>query len=144
MVEFGKRLGEALLPSAMIGLSGTLGAGKTTLIQGIGRGLGVGSDVTSPTFTLAVPYHGRLAMLHVDAYRISELVEVDDLALDDWIEDGGVVLVEWFERIASALPPRDLTIEIEIGADNAREVTLTPFSELGRSVVSAVRVSRDG
>lgn len=144
MTELGERLGNALVPSTMVGLSGTLGAGKTTLIQGIGRGLRVGTDVTSPTFTLAIPYQGRLGMLHVDAYRISDLVEVDDLALDDWIEDGGVVVVEWFERVASALPPRDLTVEIEIADEDGRQVTLTPHSETGRTVVRQLRESLSG
>ena len=144
MNDLGARLGGGLVPSTMIGLSGTLGAGKTTLIQGVGRGLNIESEVTSPTFTLAVPYHGRMGMLHVDAYRISDLVEVDDLALDDWIEEGGVVLVEWFERVAAALPPLDLKVEIEIVGEGTRSVAVTPLSKNGQTIIRRLRRSMSG
>jgi tRNA threonylcarbamoyladenosine biosynthesis protein TsaE len=121
--EIGRRLGERLTEGVVIGLSGTLGTGKTRLTQGIGMGLGVPAEtITSPTYTLCVPHLGRLELVHIDAYRISDDTEVDELGLDELIEDGAVLVIEWAERIATALPPIDLQILLEHNDDQSRTI----------------------
>src|SRR5713226_4230931 len=100
----GEALGRRLAPGDVVCLAGPLGAGKTTLAQGIGRGLGVEEVVNSPTFTLVQEYGGRLPVYHLDVYRLSSPEEAADLALDEMLSAGGVVLIEWSERIAPLLP----------------------------------------
>ncbi len=128
--ELGRRLGIQLQPGTVIGLSGTLGAGKTRLTQGIGLGLGVPSDsIVSPTFTLCVPYQGRLRLLHLDAYRIQDPSEIDELGLDEAVEDGAVLIIEWHERFAAFFPPLDLRINLELIDDQGRRVIVENLTE---------------
>ncbi|MDQ1722234.1 MAG: tRNA threonylcarbamoyladenosine biosynthesis protein TsaE, partial [Pseudonocardiales bacterium] len=92
---FGSRLAELLRPGDLLVLTGPLGAGKTALAQGIGAGLGVPGRVLSPTFVIArVHAGGRIPLVHVDAYRLGSLAEVDDLDLDVALADS-VTVVEW-------------------------------------------------
>ena len=99
MHDLGARLATLLRPGDLVVLSGGLGAGKTTLTQGIGRGLRVRGDVTSPTFVIARVHPslvGGPALVHVDAYRLGSLDEIDDLDLDTSLESS-VTVVEWGE-----------------------------------------------
>jgi tRNA threonylcarbamoyladenosine biosynthesis protein TsaE len=105
MRELGRRLAELLRPGDLVVLSGDLGAGKTTLTQGLGAGLGVRGDVTSPTFVIARVHPstvGGPALVHVDAYRLESLAEVDDLDLDAALEES-VTVVEWGAGLVEAL-----------------------------------------
>jgi tRNA threonylcarbamoyladenosine biosynthesis protein TsaE len=96
-----ERLGEALarllLPRDVVLLVGDLGAGKTTLVRGLVRGLGGADKVTSPTFTLRHEYQTTPALTHVDCWRLAEPDELDDLGLDEVIADGGALVIEWGE-----------------------------------------------
>ena len=102
----GERLAAALRPGDLLVLSGPLGAGKTSLTQGLGAGLGVRGDVTSPTFVLARAHRGPLPLLHVDAYRLRDAgaraLDLADLDLEAALEDG-VVVVEWGEGLVEDL-----------------------------------------
>ena len=114
MAALGQRLAGDLRAGDLILLSGDLGAGKTTLTRGIGRGLGVRGAVTSPTFVIARVHPappGRPALVHVDAYRLSSLAEVDDLDLDAAQEDS-VTVVEWGRGLAEDLAADRLEIDI--------------------------------
>lgn len=95
-------------------LVGDLGAGKTAFVQGFAASLGVTAPVTSPTFTLANRYEGRLVVNHLDVYRFDCPEEVSDLALPEILDDG-VTLVEWGDTIASALPSEHLSVNIRFG-----------------------------
>lgn len=124
------RLAGVLRPGDLILLEGDLGAGKTTFTQGLARALGVGGAVTSPTFVLVnvYPTPAGFDLVHVDVYRLDLLSEVVDLALPEMLEDGAVVVVEWGERAAAALPGDHLRVRIEIDAsdEGTRTVTLEP------------------
>ena len=109
----GEALGRRLGPGDVVCLMGPLGAGKTTLAQGIARGLEVRDVVNSPTFTLVQEYAGRLPVYHLDVYRISGPEEAADLALEEMLAAGGVVMIEWPERIAPLLPADRLEIRLE-------------------------------
>src|SRR3546814_17800025 len=85
-------------------LAGELGAGKTAFVQGFGAALGVDQPITSPTFTLAHQYEGKLVLHHRDVYRLERLAEIEDIGVSDRLDGGGVVLIEWGDAVAPAMP----------------------------------------
>ena len=108
LARFGEELARRLRPppAVVVAVSGELGAGKTTLIRAVARALGVTEPVTSPTFALVHRYAGSAgAVYHVDAYRLRRAADAADLGLDDMLAEPSVVLIEWPERLAEALPP---------------------------------------
>lgn len=106
-------------------LSGDLGAGKTAFAQGLGAGLEVSDPITSPTFTLANRYDGRLRLHHLDVYRLTSIDEVADLDIAGLLDDDAVTAIEWGETVLPALPPTYLEIRFTFGGgDDDREVRL--------------------
>lgn len=124
---YGAKLAGVLRAGDLVVLAGPLGAGKTALVQGIGAGLGVRGPVVSPTFVIArVHRGGRLPLVHVDAYRLHSLDEVDDLDLDVDLADS-VMVVEWGTGLVEQLADAHLAIDIERAADSdERTLTLHP------------------
>jgi tRNA threonylcarbamoyladenosine biosynthesis protein TsaE len=123
---FGRRLATILRAGDLIVLSGPLGAGKTALTQGVGAGLEVAGRVVSPTFVIArVHRGGRVPLVHVDAYRLGSLAEVDDLDLDVETSDA-VTVVEWGQGLVEQLTGEWLLVSLERADDSEeRRVTLT-------------------
>jgi len=122
----------------VIGLSGELGAGKTTLVGGLLAALGHEGPARSPTYTLIEPY--RLAgrdLYHCDLYRLRDPSELDDLGLRDLLVGPAVLLVEWPERAAERLPEPDLALLLEY-ENQGRALTLVPGSDAGRTVVAGL------
>ncbi|GAA4095955.1 tRNA (adenosine(37)-N6)-threonylcarbamoyltransferase complex ATPase subunit type 1 TsaE [Nonomuraea soli] len=132
MRAFGVRLAQRLGAGDLVILSGPLGAGKTTLVQGIAEGLKVRGPITSPTFVISRVHPslcGGPALVHVDAYRLGGDLEVDDLDLDASLEDS-VTIVEWGEGKVEGLSEERLEIHISrSGSGETREITMT---EIGR------------
>jgi len=128
--RIGMRLGDLMRSGDIICLSGDLGAGKTTLVQGITRGWGSTDEATSPTFVLVNTYRrsdGNV-LNHLDAYRLQDALEAEALDLDMLIEAGPLV-VEWPERILAALPESNLWIAMDWVADEHRRMLFTPHGE---------------
>ena len=122
----GRNLADLLRPGDLVVLAGPLGAGKTALTQGIGAGLGVPGPVTSPTFVLArVHRGGRLPLVHVDAYRLGSVADVDDLDLDATAEEA-VTVVEWGHGLVEQLADEHLIVELDRRDDDVRTVRLVP------------------
>lgn len=121
-IELGRRIGACIEPGDVIALVGRLGAGKTHLSKGLALGLGVpdSRQVNSPTFVLVNEYTGRSAIHHIDAYRLTDPLELDALGFDERIADGAVVIVEWADRVAGAMPRQTLWIEIDTPDDTTR------------------------
>ena len=124
-----RRLGETLArmlgPGDVVALAGDLGAGKTQFVKGLARGLGVVESVHSPTFILANEHRsGRLPLFHVDAYRVSGAAEAIGFGLADYLDEEGVTVVEWAERIQDALPAERLWIEFRHIGDQERELRM--------------------
>jgi tRNA threonylcarbamoyladenosine biosynthesis protein TsaE len=118
-------LAELARAGDVILLAGDLGAGKTAFVQGFGRGLGITDPITSPTFTLAHEYEGRLRVHHVDVYRLENLSEVFDIGLPELLDDDAVVIVEWGDAIVPAIPKDYLEVRIELGdGEDDRTITL--------------------
>ncbi|MEM8953589.1 MAG: tRNA (adenosine(37)-N6)-threonylcarbamoyltransferase complex ATPase subunit type 1 TsaE [Verrucomicrobiota bacterium] len=125
MISLGAELGGGLLGGEVIGLAGPLGAGKTHFVKGLAAGVGCRAEVTSPTFTLVHEYlGGKFPIYHFDFYRLETELELEDLGWEDYVEgDRGVVVVEWANRYARALPEGALWWEIGFGGDeDKREV----------------------
>ncbi|SCL13189.1 tRNA threonylcarbamoyladenosine biosynthesis protein TsaE [Micromonospora rhizosphaerae] len=133
--EFGRRLAGVLHAGDLLLLTGPLGAGKTALTQGIGAGLGVRGDITSPTFVIARVHRpdptrgGRVALVHADAYRLGDAAdpraEIDDLDLDASVDES-VTVVEWGEGMVEQLTDAHLRVRIDRREDDTRVVTLEP------------------
>lgn len=124
--ELGRKIGASLLPDEIIGLTGSLGAGKTTLIQGIAEGVNVKDYLTSPTFILVNEYQGRIPLFHIDLYRIEDLSELEDLGIEEYFMRGGVCLIEWAERMELLFPERAEKIEIEVISERERKILFSP------------------
>jgi len=119
-------LAEFVVAKDLLLLVGDLGAGKTAFTQGFGKSLGVTDPITSPTFTLAKGYSGRLTLHHLDVYRIEDLEEVRDLALPELLEGDSVTVIEWGDQIIPAIPQNYLEVRFEYGStDNERNVTIS-------------------
>lgn len=125
MKAFGRRLGAALGAGDTVGLIGPLGAGKTTLTQGIAEGLGVSSrrHVASPTFALVNEHPGRVSLVHVDLYRVRDASELRELGLDETF-DRAAVVIEWIDRFPDAAPADHLGITIAFAPDDGRRLSL--------------------
>ncbi|MFH1719820.1 MAG: tRNA (adenosine(37)-N6)-threonylcarbamoyltransferase complex ATPase subunit type 1 TsaE [Planctomycetota bacterium] len=124
-VEFGRRLGSQLRGGEVIGICGPLGSGKTHLIKGIADGAGAKNpkDVTSPTFVIVNEYKGRLDIFHIDAYRLNSVFEFDMLGFDDFCYPQSVVLIEWADKVESALEALDyIRISLEHAGETIRKI----------------------
>jgi len=124
----------------VIGLEGGLGAGKTTFARGALHGLGVPEDtaVTSPTFALLHHYAGRLPVVHADFYRLTDEVELEELGVDELVEDGAVLFIEWGRKFPGMASRTVLWVELEIISEVARRVRLCPQGGRGAEIIGAL------
>ena len=136
-----RSIAAALEGGDVIGLEGGLGAGKTSFARGAVHGLGVPEEtaVTSPTFALLHQYQGRLPIAHADFYRLSDEVDVDELGVDELLDEGAVLFVEWGRKFPRMAGRMVLWVELEIVSDIARRARLHPQGARGDAIISAVR-----
>ena len=136
----GVRLGQRARAGDFIACCGTLGAGKTTFVQGFAEGYGVGAHeyVRSPTFALVHVYRGLTPLYHFDFYRLSCFSEVQDIGFEEYLEARGVVLVEWADKFPQLLPAERLEVSFRIVASGERCVQWVAYDMLyGRYFLSA-------
>ena len=128
----GEKLGSAARENMVFLLEGDLGAGKTTLTQGIARGLGIRRNVTSPTFTILKVYQGRMPLYHIDAYRLEGMVQ--DLGFEELMEDDGLTVIEWSQFVSWLIPDEYLRVTITLLEDDRRRFVMeangTQYEEL--------------
>ena len=122
-VKKGKELGSALKAGDIVALYGDLGAGKTAFTRGIAAGLGIKAHVSSPTFTIVNEYPGKIPLFHFDLYRLADEAELFDIGWHDYLERGGVCVIEWSEKAATAMPPEAVTVNIEIIDGDTRGIS---------------------
>jgi tRNA threonylcarbamoyladenosine biosynthesis protein TsaE len=139
MQALGERLGRALRAGDVVALVGPLGAGKTTFVQGLARGLGVAPErhVASPTFALVNEHPGRVPLVHADLYRIASRAELPELGLDDAF-DRAAVAIEWLDRFPDAAPADRLELTIAIEPDGARRIALAGAGPRGQALARAL------
>lgn len=123
----GRALGALLRAGDVVALSGELGAGKTIFTRGIAEGAGATGHIASPTFTFIREYHGPVTMFHADLYRLEEPAQLEDIGLDEILDAGGIVVIEWAEKARALLPAEYLWAELRFTEqDDAREIEFMP------------------
>ncbi len=123
--QLGGNLGRSLFPGSIVTLVGELGSGKTTLVQGIGQGLGINNIIKSPSFVIIHEYSGRVPLYHLDLYRLAGTEEISSLGYEEYFyEKNGIVAIEWAEKMKDLLPPEFLKIKLEIVNLSKRKITL--------------------
>lgn len=140
----GEAIAELLEPGDVVSLTGEPGAGKTTFVQGVGRGLGVTDTITSPTFVLIREYDGRLHLYHLDVYRLGRIQDVIDLGFEEMADGDGVTLIEWGDAIEVMLREEFLQVDLTVPHDTERRVRLVPTgpSWLAREAALQAAVAR--
>lgn len=122
--RLGRILGEHGQKGDVLLLNGDLGAGKTTMTQGIAWGLGVSEYARSPTFVLVVPYQGRVPLYHIDMYRVGSIAEALELGMDEYLFGDGVCVVEWANNVAALFPSENLSVYLEAEDEQVRRILL--------------------
>jgi tRNA threonylcarbamoyladenosine biosynthesis protein TsaE len=127
--KLGEIIGTSVTGGTVLALTGDLGSGKTAFVQGLARGLEVPDDyyITSPSYTLINEYPGRFPLFHVDLYRISNPMDMEDLGLYEILHNSGIVAIEWADRIEKKLLPDSITIRFEITDDDTRKICITAY-----------------
>ncbi len=143
--RIGRALAAQLQADDVLVMLGDMGAGKSEFTRGLARGLGVTGYVTSPTFTILQVYDsGRLPLYHFDWYRLSNPEELYELSMDEYLQNGGVAVIEWPSRAQEAVPESYLEVELCPTGDDSRRITFTPvgdFRPLDEAALTAAMVA---
>jgi tRNA threonylcarbamoyladenosine biosynthesis protein TsaE len=136
----GRLIGQAISGGEVLGLCGTLGSGKTTLVRGIAEGLEAEpAEVTSPTFVLIHEYHGRLLLAHADLYRLHSETEVLAIGLEEYFNETTVAAIEWADKFTGALPVDRLDMLLEHRTSRTRCLTLRASGFCSEKLLTAIR-----
>ncbi len=125
--KLGKSIGAMVTPGTVLALTGDLGSGKTSFVQGLAKGLEVPDEyyITSPSYTLINEYPGRHPLFHVDLYRILDPIDIEDIGLYEILDDNAVVAIEWADRVEQAFLPDPISIHFEITDDETRDICIS-------------------
>lgn len=123
-MAFADKLASHLSSGDVLTLNGDLGAGKTTFVKGLAKGLHIKRNVNSPTYTIIKEYNGRLPLYHMDVYRLEN--DSEDLGYDEYFDGDGVTVIEWADKIADWLPEERLNLFIRRTSETGREIKLKP------------------
>ena len=123
-IAFGARLARRLKKGDVVALAGELGAGKTVLVKGIAKGLGVRDirSVNSPSFVIVKEYRGSMPLTHFDIYRLDSPSTLNEIGYDEYVYGDGVTVIEWADKIRSLLPRRSIEITITLRPDGTRSI----------------------
>lgn len=142
--KLGEEISKFLFEGSVITLDGDLGAGKTTLTKGVGKGLGIDEEINSPTFNILKCYfNDKLNLYHIDAYRLEDVpAEGKNIGLEEVIEGDGVCLIEWPLYIKEMIPFDSLSVEIHNVGGNERKITLSSNSPKYKNLLEVLKEGR--
>ncbi len=123
-IERGKEFAKQLQPGSLVALYGDLGAGKTQFVKGICRTFEVAETVNSPTFTIVNEYHGTMPVFHIDLYRMKNIEEIFGIGFDEYLDSGGICLVEWAEKLDGIIPESRYEVKMSVVDDSTREISI--------------------
>ena len=124
-IAIGEKIGLLLQKGDVIAMTGTLGAGKTTITKGIAKALGVEENITSPTFCLISEYSGKkLPLYHMDVYRLEGAEDFINLGVEEMLYGDGVCIIEWSEKVMSELPKKTIKMTLTPESDGSRTITV--------------------
>ena len=141
--KIGRRIGTKAQSGDVLLLVGDLGAGKTTLTQGILWGLGGTEYARSPTFVLVNEYPARLTMYHMDLYRLNSIEEIEDLGLDEYLYGNDLCVVEWADKAPGYFPVNHAVVQLEVIDDQTRRVTVSSETAYLDRLVMAIAGGAD-
>ena len=143
-VRWAERLSDLLKPENVIALNGDLGAGKTRFVRAVAASLGIDeADVSSPTYMIVQNYPGELLLHHFDLYRVREEEELYESGCDEFLEGGGVCLIEWASRFPEFLPDDHLEVGIEITGEQSRKLTIKAFGSEHERIIAGLKCFLD-
>ncbi|NNK86439.1 MAG: tRNA (adenosine(37)-N6)-threonylcarbamoyltransferase complex ATPase subunit type 1 TsaE [Desulfobacterales bacterium] len=141
-LSLGKNIGKMLKAGVIIALTGDLGSGKTSFVQGLAKGLDVSEKyyITSPTFTLINEYPGRFRLSHIDLYRIEDPLELDELGFYEIIDSNNVIAIEWADKFLDEFTSGYLDIKIKILGDQSRRITITACGQENINLINKLEL----
>lgn len=136
----GELLGEVVPKGTVLTLEGDLGSGKTTLVQGLAKGLGVSDTyyITSPTYTLIHEYRGKCRFFHVDLYRLTNSLELEELGLEEILSGDAVVAIEWPDRLPRNYPETRLSIKLDAVDEDIRKIIISPLGLENQDLIGEI------
>ena len=125
-MQIGEKLAKQLSRCDVVLLYGDLGSGKTTFTKGVGKGRGVKNtrQINSPTFVLIKEHEARVPLYHLDLYRLDNLQDIEDIAIEEYIYGDGVAIIEWAEKMKSILPKKHISVKFKIKGENERDIKI--------------------
>ena len=138
--NLGRKLGSRLTAGTVVALTGDLGSGKTSLVKGLGRGLGVPGDyhITSPSYTLVNEYPARHPLFHVDLYRLEGPDDFEDIGLYEILTGDGVVVIEWADKLGDGLPAEHISIHLLILGETSRKLRMTGHGHAASNMIQGL------
>jgi tRNA threonylcarbamoyladenosine biosynthesis protein TsaE len=141
-INVGEQLGRILCKGDVVCLDGDLGAGKTSFVSGVGKGLGIQDSISSPTFTIVNEYDTVLPLFHFDVYRVFDLDELFMIGFEEYFDDRGVVVIEWANQIEELLPKDYLKVKINLyETENSREILFESMGERSKEILKELQRS---
>lgn len=137
--KLGAIVGKLLLKGDFLALTGDLGAGKTAFTKGVAKGLGIDTEVASPTFTIINEYHGRdINLAHMDVYRLKNPEELENIGFYDYLQDF-VVVMEWADKVKEILPEEVLWVDFKVLGENKRQIKFSSKSAHYDSIIEELK-----
>ncbi|MCA9405709.1 MAG: tRNA (adenosine(37)-N6)-threonylcarbamoyltransferase complex ATPase subunit type 1 TsaE [Candidatus Omnitrophica bacterium] len=138
-MAFGEKLARRLKPGDILCLKGDLGTGKTTLVKGLAKGLGLKStQVNSPTFVLMNIYEGKTDLYHFDLYRLEEVNQITVMGWEEFFYGDGVSVIEWAQRLGGLMPSEYLDIQLKHKGENVRELSITAKGDRYKKILKGL------
>lgn len=122
--RLGFELAESLAPDDVVALYGDLGSGKTCFVKGVARGLNLSNPVKSPSFSIINEYPGKIPLFHIDFYRLEKSAEINEIGWTEYLDSGGIVIIEWAERVKNMLPSKRIDVYFKILGNATRRVEI--------------------